>query len=122
MFTAKSIKVNPEYQPHLQQHSPSQQSTNNRLNKKPGNYKCIKCGKTYAVESSLTRHLRHHCGKSKYRCPYCKVHLTHKDVAWTHIIRSHPNRELYCTSIVTKEKIVPDSLEVITDLNAIFIQ
>ncbi|XP_049957671.1 longitudinals lacking protein, isoforms N/O/W/X/Y-like [Schistocerca serialis cubense] len=41
-------------------------------------FRCIVCGKTYKLQSSLARHIKYECGKpQQFQCPYCdhKCHL-----------------------------------------------
>ena len=75
------------------------------------NHSCEKCGKTYVSEKSVVRHVRYECGMPRrFKCPYCEISIRQQTHAWGHIRVNHPDREVYCIDVITKETITPRSL------------
>lgn len=57
----------------------------------PGGYDCNRCGKSYSLKGTLTRHLRFECGqKPQFHCPICNKPFTRNDTLSQHIKVIHP--------------------------------
>ncbi|KAL1129440.1 hypothetical protein AAG570_013966 [Ranatra chinensis] len=57
-----------------------------------GGYKhrCSSCGREYAHQNSLQRHLRYECGKEpQFQCPYCSHKTKRKENLIPHIVQKH---------------------------------
>lgn len=78
------------------------------INKTNDLYSCFRCNRVYRRLKTLTRHLRHECGKGKHICCTICGHTTQRsDRLITHIRSQHPEladnlptrrRKLYHTS------------------------
>ncbi|KAL0132429.1 hypothetical protein PUN28_000283 [Cardiocondyla obscurior] len=61
------------------------------LDKKPGSFKCPKCGKYYRWLRNMKSHLKIECGKDpKECCPYCPHRTKYRSSLHKHIQRIHP--------------------------------
>ena len=81
-------------------------SNNGPLHQK--NYICVECNKSYALEGSLTRHLKYECGKQpQYQCPYCRKRIKLLGNVWQHIRLVHSGNEIFCTNVITKTVLRP---------------
>ncbi|XP_072767131.1 uncharacterized protein [Anoplolepis gracilipes] len=62
----------------------------NYLDKKPGSFKCPKCGKEYRWLRNMKNHLKVECGKEpKECCPYCPHRTKYRSSLQKHIFRIH---------------------------------
>lgn len=60
------------------------------LDKRPGYFKCPKCGKGYRWLRNMKNHLKVECGKDpKECCPYCPHRTKYKSSLQKHILRIH---------------------------------
>lgn len=67
-----------------------QQKPSRSVDKKPGVFKCPKCGKHYRWLRNMKNHLKIECGKEpKECCPYCPHRTKYKSSLQKHIIRIH---------------------------------
>lgn len=67
-----------------------QQKISRSIDKKPGIFKCPKCGKHYRWLRNMKNHLKVECGKEpKECCPYCPHKTKYKSSLQKHIIRIH---------------------------------
>ncbi|XP_070149661.1 longitudinals lacking protein, isoforms H/M/V isoform X21 [Polyergus mexicanus] len=62
----------------------------NYLDKKPGSFKCPKCGKEYRWLRNMKNHLKIECGQEpKECCPYCPHRTKYRSSLQKHIFRIH---------------------------------
>ena len=55
-------------------------------------YKCDECGKRFARQNSLHRHLLSHAGIKPYICKYCNKSFTQRHNFKSHIIKQHDQK------------------------------
>ncbi|XP_024937206.1 longitudinals lacking protein, isoforms F/I/K/T-like [Cephus cinctus] len=68
----------------------SSQRMNHNLDRRPGNFKCPKCGKAYRWLRNMKNHLKIECGMDpKECCPYCPHRTKYKSSLQKHIARIH---------------------------------
>ena len=50
---------------------------------------CKYCGRIFACQSYLERHLLQHTGEKPYKCDYCEKRFTRQTTVDKHVIREH---------------------------------
>ena len=74
----------------LLQQSPQYPRTDIQFHARKYSFMCPKCGRAYAHQASLSRHVHHECGKEpSFQCPYCPKKFKQKQKMKQHIILVH---------------------------------
>ncbi|KAJ8894851.1 hypothetical protein PR048_000158 [Dryococelus australis] len=64
--------------------------------KRPGAYRCARCGNLYRWKKNLSSHRRLECGKEpQHQCPFCTHRTKHRSSLTKHIARLHPSNTFF---------------------------
>lgn len=66
---------------------------------------CPNCCRSYKNRKHMICHYRNECTTTKrFSCAYCKNRYTQRAKVWRHILKFHPNEEMFCIDVVTNTK------------------